>query len=322
VNPFRFGVQSYSADSKAEWCDRARQAEDLGYSCLSVADHYLGPGDVVTATRHPVQSLAAIPAMTMAAAVTSSIAIGARVMCIDYRNPVVLAKELATIELFSEGRLEMGLGAGWLHGEYDAMGVKWDGAGDRIARLADVITMIKAFMGGENLDLVFPSGVVAQGFAGVPASARRPHPPVMIGGGRRKVLELAGREADIVSINFDNSSGKIGPGVPTSTAAATDEKIGWIRAGALGRATLPELEIGAYFTVVTDDAPKVAEQFGAMFGLPTDEMLHHPHALIGTVDSICDELQARRERYGISYVTVGGSVMEAFAPVVARLSGT
>ena len=133
ARPFRFAVQSFSASSGKEWTDRARHVEDIGYSTLFVADHYIGPGPSLAATHHPVQELAAVPAMTLAAEVTTTLRVGARVMCIDYRNPVVLAKEMATIDLFSEGRLELGLGAGWLENEYRSMGVPFDppGAADR-----------------------------------------------------------------------------------------------------------------------------------------------------------------------------------------------
>ena len=134
-------------------------------------------------------------------------------------------------------------------------------------------------------------------------------------------LSLAGREAQIVSFNFDNSSGKIGPGVPTSDADATDQKVAWVRDAAGDRFDSLELEIGAYFTFVTDQGQATAEAMAPRMGLTVDQMLNHPHALIGSVDTICDELERRRERYGISYVTVGDAAADAFAPVVARLAG-
>jgi probable F420-dependent oxidoreductase len=322
-HPFRFGLQSFSASSKAEWTERARKAEDLGYSALMLADHYIGPGPALTATGHPVQEIAAVPAITLAAAVTSTIKVGCRVMCIDYRNPVVLAKEMATIDLFSEGRLELGLGAGWLRGEYEAMGITLDPPGVRIQRLAEVIALMKATMGDGEVDVRGTAGVHAVGFEGLPKPVQRPHPPIMVGGGARKVLTLAGREADIVSLNFDNSSGVIGPkGIGSSTAEMTAQKIGWIRDGAGDRFDDLEIEIGAYFTVVTEHVDPVAGQFAAMFGLTPEAVVEHPHVLLGSVDAICDELQRRREAYGISYITVGDGNLDAFAPVVARLTGT
>ena len=322
ARPFRFGYQTYSASSGQEWRDKARLAEDLGYSCFFVADHYLGPGPALTAMRHPVQDVAAIPAMAVAAEVTDTIRIGARVMCIDYRNAVVLAKELATLDFFSDGRLEAGLGAGWLEGEYHAMGVPFDSAGTRIARLADVVKMIKVVMADGEAAFVGDSGVRATEFEGMPKPVQKPHPPIMIGGGSPKVLRLAGAEADIVSFNFNNRAGVIGPdGVGSSTAEATAQKVEWVREGAGDRFDDIELEIGAYFTVVTDDAKTTADGFAGMFGLTSEEVLEHPHALIGTTDAIVDELERRRELYGISYITVADRVAEAFAPVVERLTG-
>lgn len=321
TRPFRFGCQAYHATSRAEWRETAQMAEDLGYSSFMLADHYLGPGPALAATNHPVQTLAAIPAIAVAAEATTSIKVGARVMCIDYRNPVVLVKEMATLDLLSDGRLEMGLGAGWLRGEYEAMGVPWDPAGVRITRLGEVVTLAKQFFAGGELSLEGRAGVRAVGFEGVPRPVRQPHPPIMIGGGAERVLKLAAREADIVSFNFDNSSGKIGPDVPTSGAEALAQKVAWVREAAGERFDELELEVGAYFTFVSDTAAGVAEAMGQRFGLSRDQMLAHPHGLFGTVETICDELERRREQYGISYITVGSNVAEAFAPVVARLSG-
>ncbi len=144
----------------------------------------------------------------------------------------------------------------------------------------------------------------------------------MIGGGGQRVLSLAGREADIVSFNFNNRSGMIGPdGVGNSTADATAEKVAWVKKAAGTRFDKIELEIGAYFTFVQDGAEAIAAGMGQAMGLTKEEMLKHPHGLFGSVDSVIAELQRRRELYGISYVTVGDAAMEAFAPVVARLAG-
>jgi probable F420-dependent oxidoreductase len=318
--PFRFGVQSYAPSSAAQWRTQARHAEDLGFSTFSLADHIIGPGPALAATGHPVQTVAAIPAMAVAAEATTTIRIGSRVLCTDYRNPVMLAKELATLDFFSEGRLEMGLGAGWLENEYHAIGVPFDSAGVRLDRMEETIALIRASFADGELD-VTGTYVHAVGFEAVPKPVQRPMPPLMIGGGSKRVLGIAGREADIVSLNFNNSAGKLGAqGVGSSTAALTDEKIRWIRDAAGDRFADIELEIGAYFTVVTDDMGTVAKM-ASMFGLPPDEFAQHPHALIGSVESICEQLIERRERYGISYITFGASVLDAVAPIVERLSG-
>ena len=321
THPFRFGLQSYTAPTPAAWRGQARRAEDLGFSTFSVADHVIGPGPALSATNHPVQDVAAVPAMAVAIEATNTINIGARVFCIDYRQPVMVAKEMATLDFFSEGRLELGLGAGWLQGEYEAMGVAWDRPGVRLDRLEETIALLRAHFGDGLVD-VQGDHVHASGFEGLPKPPNGV-PPIMIGGGAKRVLGIAGSEADIVSLNFDNSSGTIGPaGVGSSTAELTAQKIAWIRDGAGARFDDLEIEIGAYFTVVTDQRDATLAQMAPMFELEPEQFAEHPHALIGSVDSICDQLIERRERYGISYVTFGSSVVDSVAPVVERLAGT
>jgi probable F420-dependent oxidoreductase len=316
TRPFRFGLQASTAASAEEWTAIARRAEELGYSALHLSDHYLGPG-----AEHGAQGLAAIPAMAAAAAVTETIRIGCRVFCIDFHLPAVLAKEVATIELLSNGRLELGLGAGWVGDEYEAMGIPFDPAGRRIDRLEEVVALMKAYFVGEDL-AIDGADVHVHGYRGAPAPLQRPRPPIMIGGGARRILTFAGREADIVSLNFNNRAGVVGPdGVQSSTAERTDERIDWIRAGAGDRFDEIELEVAAYFTAVTDDPDAVAESLGARFGVDATEMRQHPNALIGTVEEICEQLEARRQRFGISYITVADRNREAFAPVVERLRG-
>ena len=151
THPFRFGLQAYQATSAKQWRNLVREAEQLGYSAFHLADHYFGPGPLEAETRHPVQDLAAIPAMAVAAEATDTIRIGCRVLCVDYHLPAVLAKELATLDFLSDGRLEIGLGAGWIEAEYRAMGVRWDRPGVRLQRLEEVIDLIEAHFGGEQI---------------------------------------------------------------------------------------------------------------------------------------------------------------------------
>ena len=318
--PFRFAVQSFNAGSGKEWAERVRQAESLGYSAFHLADHLLGPGPAIERTNHPVQSLAAIPAIAYAAAVSRDLRIGCRVFCIDYHNPLVLIKSAMTIDMLSDGRLEFGLGAGWLQEEYAAVGLPFDSPGKRIDRLADVLEGVKAFR-GEGLVNVGNETLTWREFEGIPKPVSKP--PIMIGGGSPKILRLAGREADIVSLNFNNRTGVIGPdGVRSSSEDETRRKIGWVREGAGARFDELEIEIGAYFTFVMDDPSAVLGDLASNFGYSEEEMRRHPHALFGSVDTVCEELQRRRELHGISYVTVGEAAMETFAPVVARLAGT
>jgi probable F420-dependent oxidoreductase len=319
--PFRFAVQSFSASSAAEWKNRAKKVESLGYSALHLADHIIGPGPALEATNHPLQELAAVPAMAVAAEATSTLKVGCRVFCQDYKHPAVLAKEAATLDLLSDGRLELGIGAGWLKGEYDALGIPMDPAPQRITRLKETVAILKAHLEGGPIDFKGESFQLS-GFEGAPRPVQTPRPPIMIGGGGKRVLGIAAREADIVSFNFNNRSGIIGPdGVNLSTAEETAKKVGWVRDAAGDRFDDLELEIGAYFTFVGPGTEAAAEGMAGAFGFSKEEMMKHPHGLFGEVAAVCDELQSRRDTYGISYVTVGDNAIDAFAPVVAELAG-
>ncbi len=318
---FRFAVQSFNAESAAEWRDRARKVEELGYSALHLADHFLGPGQVLAATGHPPQNLAPIPAVAVAAEATSTLRVGCRVFCVDYHKPAVFAQEMATLDVMSEGRLEMGLGAGWVKSEYEAGGISFESPAVRVDRLGEVIQLLKAHMGEGEIS-IDGKYLKVKGYEGNPKSVQKPHPPIMIGGGSKRILSLAGRQADIVSFNFNNRAGVLGPdGIQSSTAEETKRKVSWVREAAGSRFGEIELEIGAYLTFV-NQGDQMAQAVGAPSGLSAEEMKRHPHALFGSPDEISDELQRRREEYGISYITVGDSASEDFAPVVAKLAGT
>ena len=321
-HPFRFGLQAYEATTADEWSSVVHQAEDAGYSTLFSSDHYFGPGRIAEATGQRPVDVAPLTSIAFAAAMTSTLRVGCRVFACDFHHPVVLAKEMATLDLLSNGRLEVGLGAGWVRDEYEGLGVAMDGAGTRIAKLGEYAELMRAHWSGEQINM---SGehVHVEGFSGLPKTVQQPGPPIIIGGGAPKVLGLAGRLADIVSINFNNSSGKIGPSSITSSGAdQTAEKIDWIRDGAGDRFDQLELEIGAYFVGVGDGAGAMLEAMAGRFGISTEEFAVHPHALFGTVEEICETLIARREQYGVSYVTVAQRNLDDFAPVVAALAGT
>jgi probable F420-dependent oxidoreductase len=318
--PFRFSWQAFNAPSAAEWRDKARKAEALGYSTFHIADHYLGPGPALVPTNHPPQELAAIPALAMAAEATKTINVGFRVLCTGYRPAPILVKEAMTIDFLSEGRLELGLGAGWMTAEFEAMGIPFLSPGKRISRLEETVELAKASIRGDMLDMT-GEYVHAVGYQAVPAPVRGKI-PIMIGGGAPRVLGLAGREADIVSINLNNAAGKFDENsFATSTAEETHEKIGWIRKGAGDRFDDIELEIGMMFIIINDVGIAEAESWAKVMGIPMAGLPSWPHALVGSVDSICDELQRRREEYGISYICIPDHLGEAFAPVVARLAG-
>jgi probable F420-dependent oxidoreductase len=318
--PFRFSWQAFNASSAAEWRDKARRAEALGYSTFFIADHYLGDGPALEPTNHPVQELAAIPALAMAAEATSTINVGFRVACTGYRPAPILVKEAMTIDFLSEGRLELGLGAGWMQAEYEAMGIPFEKPGKRISRLEETIKLAKSAIRGDMLD-IRGEHVYAVGYEAVPRPPRG-NIPIMVGGGAPRILGIAGREADIVSINLNNSSGIFdAASFASSTAEETRQKLGWIKDGAGDRFDDIELEIGMIFVVIDGVGKEAAENWAGVMGIPIEGMPSWPHALIGSIDSICEDLERRREEYGISYICINDVYAEAFAPVVARLAG-
>jgi probable F420-dependent oxidoreductase len=316
--PFRFAVQATNAAGGGEWRATVRTVEDLGYSTLFLADHYLGPGPAQRAARTPRQDLAPIAAMAAAAAHTEKLRIGCRVFCIDYHVPAVLAKEAATLDLLSDGRLELGVGAGWSEIEYAAMGLDFDRPGRRIAKLAEVVSLIKAHWHGEELDCT-GDFVRVSGYAGRPRPVQRPHPPIMIGGGGRRVLSLAGREADIVSMSSVPFVARDADGLDPQGVA--ERRIGFVRAAAGERYPSLDVESSPYFTEVTDDPEAVLAGVAKSTGIPVDLLRDHPNVLIGSAESVVELLCSRRESLGVNYVTVQQSQIESFAPVVARLRG-
>jgi len=319
--PFRFGIRTMTATSGSEVRTLARKAQDLGYWALLFTDHYAGPGTAMTSANHPPQPLAPIPMAVLAGECTERLRVGFRVLAADYHNPVVLAKELATIDEFTGGRLEIGLGAGWIESEYDAMGVPFQSAGARIERLEDVVTVIRQFMSGNEVQVRGRSGVSAHGFSGLPRPVQRPCPPIAIGGGGKRVLQLAARCADTIALNFDNRAGKLTPDGPRgSTRDRTLERLEWIREAAGERFPALNLEIGIAALGVGSDVAALAAPYEAFFGMRADEVAAHPHALIGDVAAIVEELHARRETFGFTTYTIRETEVERFAPVVGALS--
>jgi probable F420-dependent oxidoreductase len=320
--PFRFAVQATNAPGAREWRDTARKVQDLGYSTLFLADHYLGPGPAQRAARTPRQDLAPIAAMATAAAVTETLRVGCRVFCIDYHVPAVLAKEAATLDLLSDGRLELGLGAGWSSDEYNAMGLSFDPPGRRVSKLAEAVAMVKAHFTGDEIDCA-GEFVNVSGYAGRPRPVQRPRPPIMVGGGGPRVLALAATEADIVSISNV-------PFVATNEAGRSprDEarrRTGLVYAAARRRTQGGyddlDIESSPYFTEITDDPDAALANVASSTGVSAEILRDHPNVLIGSVEAVVEILQTRREELGINYVTVQQSRIDAFAPVVARLRG-
>jgi len=295
--------------SAPSWAALARRCEDLGYSTLTIADHL-------------DHQLAPVPALVAAADATTALRVGALVFCNDYRHPVVLAKDAATIDVLSGGRLELGVGAGWMTTDYEQAGIPLDRAGIRIERLAEAIIVLKGLFAAGPMTFAGEHYRIS-GLDGLPKPVQRPHPPILIGGGGRRILELAAREADIIGLNIDLRSGRIDASAgPNATGEATDEKLAWIRAAAGDRIDAIELQVRIHIAAVTDDRAALAELLAPGLGLTPEQSLQSPHALAGTVEQIADDLVARRERWGISAIGISIDAMDAFAPVVARLAGS
>lgn len=306
--PFRFAVQAAKAGDGVAWTDLARRVESLGYATLSMPDHF---GD----------QLAPVPAMAAAAAATTTLRIASLVFDNDYRHPVVLAKEMATLDVLSGGRVELGLGAGWLATDYEQSGIQHDPAGTRLERMEEGVLVIKGLMADGPFSFQGRHYTIT-GLEGHPKPVQRPHPPIVMGGGGRRMLSIAGREADVVGINANLRAGRIGPEMAGDvTPTAFNHKIGWVREAAGARFDEIELQVQTFFLAVTDGRDATAAAVGQGFGLGAAEVLEIPLVLIGSVDQIVDELQRRRETFGISYITVQADSIEPFAPVVERLAG-
>jgi probable F420-dependent oxidoreductase len=243
------------------------------------------------------------------------------VYCNDFRHPVVLAKEAATLDLLSDGRLELGIGAGWMTTDYSEAGLDLDRPGVRIDRMDEAVTVVKNLLTGGVVDHDGPHYRL-HGLRGAPRAVQTPHPPILIGGGGRRMLTVAARQADIVGLNIDMRAGYIGtPSGATATAAATREKIGWIRDAAGDRFDDLEIQVRIHLAQITDDRQALAAETSPFFGLSATEGLLTPHALGGSVAEVVEQCEARREAFGISYIGLSADVMDAMAPVVARLAG-
>ena len=307
VRPFRFGAKAVKATSAKEWTDLVRRAEDLGYASFSMDDHF-------------GNQLAPVPALMAAADATSRILVGTHVAGVDFRNPVLFAKECATIDLLSEGRFTLGIGAGWSAKDYAAAGITQDDAGVRIERLGEAVTIMKGLWGDGPFSFEGRHYQVAEN-EGLPKPASPI--PVMIGGGGPKILSLAAQQADIVGINPKIVGRAINPRSMATTAADTmDEKVAWVREAAGDRADDLELQLQVFVTAVTDDPQSVAEKLGPAFGLPPEVILAAPFYQVGTVEQITEDIQAIRERWGISYILFQNDGMVPMGPVVAKLAGT
>lgn len=317
--PFRFAIQATNASGSRDWREFVCRVEQLGYSTLFLADHYLGPGPAQRAAHTPRQDLAPIAAIAAAAAHTTVLRVGCRVFCIDYHVPAVLAKEVATLDLLSDGRLELGIGAGWSEIEYEAMGIAFAAPGQRIAKLKEVVALIKAHCADGELART-GDYVNVHGYTGTPQPVQRPHPPIMIGGGGRRVLGYAGRVADIVSINSVPFTPRNDDGLTPQEEAV--RRYGYVQMAAGSRIGDLDIESSPYFVSITDDPDTAYDRMATKTGMAVDVLRDHPNVLVGSPEGIADTLHARREAFGVNYVTVQQNQADRFAPIVALLTGT
>jgi probable F420-dependent oxidoreductase len=309
VRPFRFGVNLRTAGSAAEWTAKARKVESLGY-------------DVALTPDHLAELLAPMPALTAAALATTHLRVGTGVLNNDFRHPLIVAREAATVDVLSGGRFELGLGAGHMQSEYDQAGLPFDPGAARVERLAESVVVIKRLFEGQAVTFAGKHYRVTEHTIH-PRPAQRPRPPIFIGGNAPRLLALAAREADIVGftgIMFRRGGAAID--VSDFRAAIVDERIQLVRETAGGRFGQLELNVLVQRVIVTDDRREAAAALtGPVSQLPPDEVFASPYLLIGTVDQMVADLEARRARWGISYVMTHETFMDALAPVVARLAG-
>jgi probable F420-dependent oxidoreductase len=313
MHPFRFGVINETTGPRDWWIDRVRQIETYGYSTFLIRDHF--------APDYFGDQFAPFAALMTAANVTSTLRIGTLVIDNDYRHPVILAKEAATLDLLSGGRLELGLGAGWLQSEYVQAGMSFDPAGVRIDRLVESIAILKGLFADQPLTFSGNHYSITQ-LDGFPKPAQRPHPPILLGAGHKRMLTLAGKEADIVGIMTTSvATGQLLDDPLGRLSDRVAQQIEWVRQGAGAR--FPSIELSTVATIVITDRRRasteawIAER--GWSGMSAEQVWDMPAVFIGSVDQIVEDMHRRRELLGFSYYLVSDTMAATVAPIVERL---
>jgi probable F420-dependent oxidoreductase len=305
--PFRFGIQASTAPDRASWVSLAQRMEAYGYSTLTMPDHF-------------GNQLAPLPAMMTALDATTDLRVCALVFDNDYKHPVVLAKELATMDVLSGGRMEIGLGAGWMVSDYEQAGIPYDSPGVRIDRFVEGLHIIRKAMEPGAFSFAGTHYTITN-YDGLPKPVQT-RPPVLIGGGGKRVLGIAAREADIVGINPSMHTGVVNAETfGHMTAESVDDKLAVVRAAAGDRLDQIELNIRSFLVNVTEDGAGARERLAGALGVGTEMLETSPFSLIGSPAELVERLIERRERWGFSYVIVGQEDVDKFAPVVAELTG-
>jgi probable F420-dependent oxidoreductase len=321
MRPFRFIAQVPDVrGSVADWKESLARVEALGFSTVAIADHFTGGY-----TMEPFVTLTA-------AAMTTGLRVQSAVLGVDYRHPVLLHRMAATLDLMCEGRLELGIGAGWMRSDYEAAGIPLDRPGVRIERLAETVSVLKALFGGESVTFK-GDHVEVHDLVGVPATMQHPHPPLLIGGGGRRMLRFAGGAADIVGVNANLSAGDIGGhSVLDVSWERMAEKVTWVREGAIAAGRDPdqlELSMAQWLLHITEsrtDADALLTKLAPRLGVDPAWLEDSPGVLVGSVPRVVEKLEMLRDRLGISYIQLhSGSTgvdLEPAARVIAALAGT
>lgn len=315
ARPFRFGLINEQMLAPAAWLAHVRRAEALGYDTFLIRDHLVP--DYFGDQYAPLVALAA------AAGATASIRLGTMVLANDFRHPAMLAKEAATLDQLAGGRLELGLGAGWLRAEYEAMGLPLDPAGARIARLEEAVRVLRGLWSGEPLSFAGRHYTV-DGLSLAPLPAQRPGPPLMMGGGHERMLTLAGRHADIVGLLTTSvASGRVEDDPAERAPAAVERKLGWVRAGAGPRFGAIELSLIPTVVVASDREAATRDLIArrGWGGLEPAAVWAMPAVFVGDLGQIAAAMRERRERYGFTYYVFSDAQAEELAPLARLLRG-
>lgn len=305
----------------SEWAADVRRVEELGFDEIVIADHFTDGYDT-----EPMVGL------TAAAMATDRLRLRPAVLGVDYRHPVLVHRMAATLDVVSEGRVTLGMGAGWMTSDYEAAGIEMDEPGIRVSRLAEAITVVKGLFGAEpytfNGDYY-----TTRALDGLPKPVQQPHPPFFVGGGSPRVLRLAGREAEIVGVNAGLKAGTLGRhAVVDLTPARMKEKIGWVHDGASRAGKSSDditLSLNCWLVRVTPDhstATEFLDRMAAQFDVTGEELGASPAVLVGTVDAICEKLATSRREYGFSHIQLDAGFhpksLDSIAPIVTTLAGT
>jgi probable F420-dependent oxidoreductase len=314
-HPFRFGVINEHMTTREAWLAGARRAEALGYATFLIRDHFVPDffGD----------QFAPFAALMAAAMVTTTLRIGTLVIDNDYRHPVMLAKEAATLDLLSDGRFELGLGAGWLRAEYAKAGMRYDAPGERISRLAESVRVLKGLWGCEPLTYTGKHYQI-DSLNGFPKPAQQPHLPLLIGGGHQRMLTFAGREADSVGILTSSvASGTLLSDPLERLPESVAQKVEWVRQGAGERFDQVELSLVPDIIFAEDREQAAADYLRrkGWQGISATQVLSMPSVFIGSAEQMAEAMWTRREQFGFSYYVMADDQMEETAPVVAMVTG-